>query len=96
MNHLRYDVKIFSRDELYSNIGNSEKTERFRSILNTVEELKSNSGISQNEKDYILSQLYDIGNITEYNIPVVKQLCSRFSERFNRYYNIDTRGDVLV
>jgi hypothetical protein len=92
MNDFKEKVEQFSKYSLYSpNLTNQQKTELYRDLRQTIPD-----GVSGNEKDYILSQLMDVGEINQYTIPVVKELVERFLLRYNTYYGINEDSDVLV
>lgn len=79
---------------LYSNSDNASKTEAYSALLTEVENTKRIA--TQNENQYILSQLRKLSVIDKYTIPVAKEMCVRFVERYNTYYDINADSDVLV
>ena len=94
MNEFVLKVKNFQNSVLYSNIPNEEKTIEYRKLLAECKQL--NAILNINEKDYILSQLSEIGDIDQYTIPVVKSFIERFLLRYNTYYGIPTDSDILI
>ena len=85
---------MFMNDVLYSNSDNASKTEAYSALLKEVENTKCIA--TENEKQYILSQLRKMSVIDKYTIPVAKEMCVTFVERFNTYYDINADSDVLV
>ena len=69
MDDLKEKVQQYSKYSIYSsNLTSQQKTELYRDLRQTIPD-----GASANEKEYILSQVMDVGEINQYTVPVVKE-----------------------
>ena len=94
MDILRQKIKRFLRDVLYSDQDNEQKADAFNYILEELEKVRKNA--TRDEKNYILSQIRKVSIVDQYTIPMIKEMCTKFIERFDIYYNLNTDSDVLV
>jgi hypothetical protein len=94
MEHLINRAKRFISVVLYSSVPNDEKSAEYESIVKESNELKTT--LPKNEADYVLSQVFSLGEINQYNVPVAAHIMSKLIERYNNYRGMGFETDVLI
>lgn len=84
MQALKKRIEHFLDNVLYSDSTNGKKYDDYQQILSESRNLVC----TDNEKEYILSQLTDVVDVSMYNIPLLARICQRFLENYNTYYGI--------
>ena len=90
MDQLKVDVSNYLQTILYSDKCDKDKEIAYDNLRKKA----LNLNCSQNEKDYIISQLCEIPPINVYNIAYISLVCKRFIERYNAFYGLDIHSDL--
>lgn len=92
-----FNFKYFINEFLFKNYDFETINLEYKKLYNEYNNIINNDKISKNIKNYILSQFYNIGEINNYNIPVIKMFYERILERYNDYFKLlYKRSDILI